>query len=94
MRLGKARMMVMIVRCAGMPAGAVMLASAMRGAENVRRFEHVFVITGVNTRSSTSIAGTLPSGLPALLLERAPDPVRLGTRSACRAVSWVRRCVG
>ena len=55
-----------------MPAVAVMLASAMRGAENVRRFEHVFVITGVNARSSTSmsIAGTLPSGLRALLLER------------------------
>jgi len=43
-------MMVMIVRCAGMPAVAVMPASAMTGAENVRLFGHVLVITGVNTR--------------------------------------------
>jgi hypothetical protein len=38
-------MMVMIVRCAGMPAVAVMQASAMTGAENVRRFGHAFEIT-------------------------------------------------
>jgi hypothetical protein len=56
-------MMVMIVRCAGVPAVAVMPASAMTGAENVRRFGHVFEITRVNTRQSNS--GTLPSGLPA-----------------------------
>ena len=47
---GKARVMVVIVRGAGMPAVGVMLASAMRGAEDVCRFGHVLVITVVNTR--------------------------------------------
>jgi len=42
--------MVVIVRGAGMPAVGVMLASAMRGAKDVRRFGHVLVITVVNTR--------------------------------------------
>lgn len=39
-----------MVRCAGVPAVAVMPASAKTGAEDVRRFRHVFAITSVNSR--------------------------------------------
>jgi hypothetical protein len=51
-------MMVMIVGCAGMLAVAVMPVSAMMGAENVRRFGHVFVITGVSTTKSHVDSGS------------------------------------
>jgi hypothetical protein len=69
-------MMVMVVRCAGVPAVAVMPAGALTGAENVRRFGHVFGITRVNTRQSDS--GSAAVRVARLLLERAPDPARVG----------------
>jgi hypothetical protein len=52
--LSKARMMVMIVRCAGNLRRRVIPVSAMTCAENVGRFGHVFMITGVSVMYSAS----------------------------------------